>query len=270
VSIDQNARATVAEPTASAIENEIPAYRAITRGAVFALLLGILSILSFASLYFLAFSALAVLVGWKADRRIQRYPDTFTGRGLAQAGFGLGLVFGLAAVSIVSVQTLFRYVEARGFARKFEEVAQKGSLNDVLWYMQPHASRESVTPEQLVKSLKGGSNAMMYDQMTANARALKKAIDDDQCTVHYDGLESHGDDGLSIFAMIRYELHAAKPAKPEDTERFALASCRAQKTDKRKYAWVVSDIQFPYRKGTYVAPEKPVDDGHGHGPGEHH
>jgi hypothetical protein len=271
VSIDHSAKAAVAEPLASPIENEIPAYRAILRGAVFALMFGLLAILSFASLYFLVFAALAVLVGWRADRKIQRYPDTFTGRGLAQTGFGLGLVFGLTAASIVLVQGVLQTAEAKRFARTYEGVLQNKSFNEAVWYMQPAVARESRTPDELAKEMKGsGSSAMAFDETTGPLKNLKKAIDEDQCTVHYDGIETTGEDGLSIYAAVRYEIHAAKPKNPEDAERYALVSAKAAKTEKGKYEWYVQDIKFPYKAGTYVAPPKPVDDGHGHAPGAHH
>lgn len=270
MSIDQNANATVAEPMDSAIENEIPTYRAISRGAVFALVFGVLAILSYASLDFLAFSALAILCGWQADRKIQRYSDTLTGRGLAQSGFGLGLIFGLTAISIVLVQGFLRSTDAKRFGLTFEKVVQSGTLNEAIWYTQPPSSRVNTTPDEAVKSMKASaSNAMMFEQSIANIKLLKQAVDNDQSTVHYDGIERHGEDGLNMFAAIRYELHAAKPPKPEDTERFALAHCLAIQNERGKYEWMVKDIQFPYKPGTFKPVEAPVDDGHGHGGGGH-
>ena len=33
----------------------------------------------------------------------------------------------------------------------------------------------------------------------------------------------------------------------------------------RNYDWWVEDVRFPYERKTFAAPEKAVDDGHGHG-----
>ncbi len=196
-------------------------------------------------------------------------PDTYTGRGFAQTGFGLGLVFGLAAVSIFLVQGFLRFTDARRFGHQYEKVVQSGTLDDMVWYMQPPVTREKSTPEQVVKEMKAGSNARMFETNTANLKALKHAVNEEQSTVQYDGIEDHGDDGLQIYAVIRYKLDSAKPPHPEDAVRFALASCKAVKTDKGKYEWMVQDVRFPYKVGTYVPPEKPADDGHGHGGGGH-
>ena len=80
-------------PVASTvIENEIPAYRAISPLAVLSLVLGLLSLLCFTDPSFLVVAALAVTAGLLADRKIQRMPDVLTGRRLAQAGVALGLL----------------------------------------------------------------------------------------------------------------------------------------------------------------------------------
>ena len=66
-----------ADPEATprpAIENELPAYRAISPHAVVGLIAGVLAVISFASLYFLAFAVIAILLGIYADRRIRRSP----------------------------------------------------------------------------------------------------------------------------------------------------------------------------------------------------
>ena len=52
----------------SAIENEIPTYRAVSTRAVFAAICGLVSILSFTHPFFYVFAAAAVVLGWWADR----------------------------------------------------------------------------------------------------------------------------------------------------------------------------------------------------------
>jgi len=114
VALDQNLNPSAhREVTNSAIENELPAYRAISPQAVVALICGLLAILSFANLYFLAFAAAAIGLGLLAERKIRRDPEIWTGRGLAHAGAALGLVFGLSAVTSEVVQGYLRSRSAR-------------------------------------------------------------------------------------------------------------------------------------------------------------
>ena len=74
----------------SPIENELPAYRAISTRAIFSLLFGSLAIFCFAHPIFYAIAALAVVLGVLAHRAIRQYPDMLTGHGLANAGIALG------------------------------------------------------------------------------------------------------------------------------------------------------------------------------------
>src|SRR5260370_23072337 len=123
--------------TVSAIENELPTYRAISPGAVVSLIFGILAVLSFASWYFLAFAAAAIVVGVLSGRKIQKMPDVLTGNGIAQAGIALGRIFGLTAVTIVTVQSALRERQAAAFGPAYEKVLSKGSPNYLLFYNPP-------------------------------------------------------------------------------------------------------------------------------------
>ena len=77
--IEQSTTASPAEAVpVSAIENEIPTYRAISPQAVFSLILGCLAILSFAHWFFLRCAVAAVVLGvprGPEDRPPERRPD---------------------------------------------------------------------------------------------------------------------------------------------------------------------------------------------------
>ncbi len=150
---------STAPVTTSAIENEIPAYRAISPAAVVALILGLISVFSFVSLYFLVVAAAAVLVGLAADRKIQKVPDVLTGRSLAQAGVGLGLIFGLTSLSVSGVQNVLRASEAKRVARSYETVLTKGTFSEAVWYAQHPDLRDRVSPDKLVDEQSKGRNA---------------------------------------------------------------------------------------------------------------
>src|SRR5579875_3187357 len=85
VPTDQPGHLSVEEapPKASAIENEIPTYRAISNRAVFSVICGVLASFSFADLIFLVFAVLAVVLGVTANLAIKRKPDLLTGTRLA-------------------------------------------------------------------------------------------------------------------------------------------------------------------------------------------
>lgn len=273
MSIDPNVQAPVTEPlpkAVSAIENEIPAYRAISPQAVVAVILGVLSVLSFASWYFLILAVGAVALGFLADRAISRAPDRLAGRGLAQVGIVLGLLFGLTTVTIGTVQDFLRAREAKAFAQVYEEVLKTGSFEQVVWYEQPPEVRKAHTPEESFADLtKGQSNAAMFEQKHAPVREFKKALGESGGDVHFSGLEKHDDDGMSLVATALFEVHTPKAEKAEDKERFALAYMKAEKGKNGKYEWWIENFLFPYKPATFVVPSKPVDDGHGHGGGGH-
>ena len=75
----------------SVIENELPAYRAISVRAVFSLVCGAIAIFTFAHPFFYLAAILAVVLGIVAHRAIRQHPDMLTGHGIANAGIALGL-----------------------------------------------------------------------------------------------------------------------------------------------------------------------------------
>ena len=79
------------------IENELPAYRALSRMAIASLVFGIGSILTFTSPYFVPLGVLAVVSGMMAQRSIRKLPDVLTGERMANVGVALALLFTLTA-----------------------------------------------------------------------------------------------------------------------------------------------------------------------------
>jgi hypothetical protein len=251
--------------TAPAIENEIPAYRAISPRAVAALILGVLSVLAFADWRFLVLSALAVVLGWTADRNIQRWPDVLTGRRLAQAGVGLGLIFGLTSVSIATVQGMIRKNQAQAHAKEYLDHVKKDTIEQLMWLNQPPTARANSTPEAIAERLrKNDESKQRFEMEFAGVRALQAAVHEPGAEIHYEGIETHGEDGLSPFAGALFEIHNDQAKKAENKERHAFVLMKAAKNPKNQYEWYVESVQFPYKKKSFALPDKPVDDGHGH------
>ncbi|MGE3822298.1 MAG: DUF4190 domain-containing protein [Isosphaeraceae bacterium] len=276
MSIDQNVNAPPHQVHSSSVnENEILTYRAISPRAVFSLIFGVLAILCYTHWFFLLFAATAIVLGITADRRIQRFPDMLTGRGLAQTGVTLGLVFGLTSVTIAGVQGFLRERQAKSFARQYGERLVKGSLDELIWLGQAPNVRKNTTPEKLVKDMKAANtDQQMFLMQTAGIRDLKDQLSKPGAEVHFEKIEDHGIDGLNLYATALYDVHLSGEPQEEERpipegERFALAYLKATKVGGR-YEWWVEELKFPYKPSSFVKPQAPVDDGHGHGPGEGH
>ena len=269
--IDPNRKAASSETlTLSAIENEIPAYRAISPGAIVSLMCGVIAILSYANWFFLVFAALAIVFGVLSQRKIQRFPDTLTGQRLAQTGIALGLIFSLTSLTITMVQSVIRERQARAFAQGFELVLTKGGIDDVLFYNQPPPVRKDSTPAKLAAEMKKSSDNRMAEMQTGVFREVKDRLQEPGADLHFQKIETHSDDGTALFAGALYEIHMPNRSTPGDKETFLLALMKAIKNDKGQYEWWVEDLRFPYTPSSFVPAEKPVDDGHGHAPGESH
>jgi len=249
---------------ASAIENEIPTYRAISTAAVISLICGVLAIFSFAHWMFLTCAVAAIVLGVLADRNIRRMPDVLTGRGLAQAGMGLGLIFGLASITTAAVQDGIVTMEARKFARVYETVLQKGSLEEAMWFEQHPEVRSGKTPEQIAselrQSMRGGLTLEMEKAALVN---LRSKIHDHSATIHFSELEQHGKDGLNVYAAALYELDPAAGKPLPQEERFAMAFMKGTVRN-RRYEWWIERVTYPYQPSTFKPPVAKPDDGHGH------
>jgi hypothetical protein len=254
-------------PDSSPIENELPTYRAISPRAVLSVLCGILALFSLAHPFFYLFAVLAVVFGFTADWNIQRYPDILTGRGLAQTGAALGLVFGLSIFTVSSVQGFIRTRNAEGFARYYAQVYKTRGLADVLWLGLPPAQRKNLSAEEVLTKLQTTKkkDAAMYYMKVGPLRNLKKRLDSSKDQeIHFLKLEREGSDGLTQIALALYEVHGPETKDYPAKEEYALAHLKGTKEGGKGYEWWVDDLTYPYKPETAAIPDKPVDDGHGH------
>jgi hypothetical protein len=273
VATDQTSRLIVDEsaPTPSAIENELPTYRAISGPAVCSLICGILASFSFANLFWLIFATLAVVLGIVANVAIKHYPDILTGRRLANAGIAMGLVFGLVASTYTAVQSFVLTREAAKFGRQYAEVFHTGSLGDILWYNLHPEMRKTKTPQQVLKEFESAKakERMSIDQKVAPMNSLRKrlATSKDE-TFHFVDIENQGQDDsnpreIGYFATALFEVEGPGSKEFPEKKQYALAILKGRSKG-RHFEWWVEDVRFPYKPSSYQAPEKAVDDGHGH------
>ena len=203
----------------SSIENEIPSYRAISKYAIFSVLFGIVASFSLASLFFLVFSVIAVILGILAHIGIKQYPDMLTGRRLANLGIALGLIFGLVVATYTTVQYLVLKREAERFGEIYAKVLAEGNLGDALWYGMYPDSRKDKTPADALRDQQGKGQfrkeRMFMDQKLAPLQGLKKKLAAASGThLHFVDIEKQGIDEsgaqIAYFATALYEIEGTE------------------------------------------------------------
>jgi hypothetical protein len=281
VAIDQTTRTIDALPDAAgpAIENEIPTYRAISARAIFSVACGLLSVCTFAHPLFYAFAILAIGFGISAHRTIRHFPDMLTGQRLASAGIGLGLIFGLSAGTITTVQYYMRTKQASLFATKFAKVLESADKSQILWYSSHPELRKDKTGADLLKELdsKPKERQMMESSMGPQAK-MNKLMDriksaEGPTTVRFVSIETVGDETghgieMQIIATALYEVEGPPSKKFPEGKQFVLAVLKARPKG-REYEWWSETILFPYVPASFVPVEKPVGEGHGEGGHSH-
>jgi hypothetical protein len=272
VATDQNSTLIKDEPasSASAIENELPTYRAVSRRAVYSLICGALALFCFAHLNFLVFAVLAVILGISANIAIKRHPEMLTGRQIANAGIALGLIFGLISVTYTSVQDFVVSRDAARYGRSYAEALGSGSLGDVLWHAMPPVMRKTKSPQQALEdydTAKAKDKMAMEYRMSGLFKLRNRLASSSNEHLRFVDIEHHdidtGHGEVNYWATAIYEVEGPGNDKFPEKKQYALALLKAR-TRGRHYEWWVEDVQFPYTPKTYVPPVKPADDGHGH------
>lgn len=274
---DQTAPLTAeaAPPTSSAIENELPTYRAISNRAIFSVICGALAAFSFAEMWFLAFAALAIVLGISAHRAIKRYPDLLTGTRLANTGIGLGLVFGLVVITYTTVMSIIITREAQRFAVTFAKVLKEGSLGDAFLYRLAPEQRKDRTPasmEQEWEKQKARERGLAEQKMMGLI-LLREVLAPKDAHLRVVGVEKHGVDEervdqVGYYAAVLYEVEHRDPKIGPEGGQYALALFKGTPKG-RHIEWYNDMIYYPYRPQSFQLSGKAIDDGHGHGPGGH-
>jgi hypothetical protein len=264
-----------ADLVASPIENELPTYRAISPLAVWSLVFGLVGALGFANLWFLVFAALAIVAGVLGLRRIGEQPDVLTGRGFAQAGIGLGLVFMLSTLTIAFTQQFLLRRRAEAFVRNsITKVFNDRDLASALWFRETPDARREQTPEQVYKRINDPGNsdpmrAQMFAGPATNLINLLQSQSD--AKVEFAGIERADYEGITPVALAVLEikgLHHEEGEKAghkhEAGEEFIGVVIKGQ-GDGRNEAWWVEDYLYPYARHSYQEKVKSIEEEHGHG-----
>ena len=255
---------------ASPIENELPAYRAISPAAIASLCLGVLAGLSFVeevALLGLVAAVAAIVVGAYADRQIRRMSDVLTGRGFAQAGIALGLACGLSSQTYAWVNDMLVRREATAFAKRYIAALETTRLDEPLYLQVPPGPRKEMTPEQALAKRRGGAGGreeMMFRTEVVPIQGILNRLKEPGTHLEFRRIEAVFYDKMTPMTAVLMELHGpVSPKHPAD--EYVLAELKADPEMRRGPArWYVGETRYPYIPKTYVAPVKPVDDGHGH------
>lgn len=264
----------------SAIENEIPDYRAISPLAITSILLGLASALSFADPWFVIIGVLAVVSGLLAIRNVQRFPTVLTGKSIAQAGIGLALAFSLSSVTISFMTHMILSQKADAFGRVFTKVVQSNNLADAMWYRSQPASRRGSTPREMLAEMeKLIADKISYEERLGPVRDLLERANRPGAKLTFEKVESAGNDRMSTYAVLLYKIEGGgKPHEGHDLEGtpghptisvdddniYVAVEIKSEAEDP-SFSWYVNKIIMPYELKSHVLVTKPADDGHGHG-----
>lgn len=262
MSLDYPSTAKPEPPPVSVIENELPTYRAISPLAIGSLVLGIVAIFTFADPWFTLAGVAAVVLGLWADSKIRRYSDTLTGRGLAQAGIAMGLIFTLSSWTVSTVQTLALSRSAGKWARAYEKVLQSGTMADMAYHrFEPHMRKGKTPDEMLTEMAKNSREPGMMDMYLGTLRLIQNRLTEGKTTVRFVEIERAGYDRLIPWAGALFEMEGPD-ASGKDQHEFFLLELKSAESGPRE--WYISEVHYPYRRQTLVRKEAAVDDGHGH------
>jgi hypothetical protein len=109
---------------------------------------------------------------------------------------------------------------------------------------------------------------MMMGPMGQLVNLRKRLTGSKNQNVRFLKLEAVGEDDsrgmeLQIVALALYEVTGPASKDFPEPKQYALAVLKARPRG-RHYDWWTESVKYPYQPQTYVAPEKPVEDGHDH------
>lgn len=227
-------------------ENELPAYRAVSRLAIASLVFGIASVFSFVAGYFALFGMIAIVFGLMAQRRIRSLPDVLTGSRMADAGIALGLLFSLSALTITTSQTWIIDHEARKFARSYVEALRSGSLDNVLFLEMHPESRKTKTQAELIAEMKQSMRGpgMLEMQTQAPRDMMKRLASTPGQTVELGKITDHTVVGMD--AYVEFLLVFKGPRSQEFPADVQYGIVRFQGIPEgRTFGWKALFTKFP-------------------------
>jgi hypothetical protein len=229
----------------SPIDNELPAYRALSPLAVLSVVLGIASILVFTSLNFAVLAGIAIVAGLLAQRQIRRQPEIWTGTSMAKLGIGVALVFTLAAFTIANVQSWIYATEATKFAKLYVKAMETGTRDDLVYYQAAPEMRVGKSAKQVADEMAaGGRDAREFEMHNPGMTALGKRLAvNPRPAVEFQGIESQNVQGMTVHAGALVKLVGGPGEKESE---YALLHIQGN-LQSPGFGWTVSEVQYPHQ-----------------------
>jgi hypothetical protein len=187
-------------PIFASEENEylIPSRPPLSRMALAACGLGIVSALVLINADLMVLPILAVSVGLAAYWMISR-SDALSGRNLALAGVGLGLLFGVWSVTTVQLRNRYLYQVGAQFAKHYLDTIAQGKLLEAFELMQPESARQ----------VAGSSLEKHYGSLDEMARSGLEMFEHDPSTLKVKdrgtGAQWQLKEGVSVGRLLNQE-----------------------------------------------------------------
>jgi len=239
-----------------ASDDDLGLYRSLSTPAVISLILGLLSLLSFAptNLFLWIIPPAAIVTGLIALRQITSAPDVWTGVRLAQLGIALAVVCAAGAVGERYYNSSRIARHGKAVADRFMDKLKAGEIESAFWLTMSREGRREAEnlkmdnlPEQLLER---------YGTFREEVEGHVKALASGEITVEFEGVEETARDHGTEYASVVYTVHS-----PRGTNRILIVATSLRMNDAQEPSWYVREHRFGYAPGSYAAP---VSGGHGH------
>jgi hypothetical protein len=237
-------------------DDELGVYRSLSSLAVVSLILGLLSILSFAptNLFLWTVPPAAIVTGLVALRRISSAPEVWTGVRLAKLGIGLAIVFAVGGIGEKYYMAHRIGVYGRAAADRFLEKLKSGEIEAAFWLTMPKEARAEMQKQE------SGSMAQQfverYMQFRYGIMAHAEALASGEATAEFEAVESTASDHGTVYASLVYRIHS-----PKGDSHLLIVASSMQFSRAQDPTWFIREHTFNYSSGSYAPP---VASGHGH------
>lgn len=237
-------------------DDELGVYRSLSGLAVLSLILGLLSILSFAptNLFLWIVPPAAVVTGLVALRRISSAPDVWTGVRLAKIGIGLAVVFAGGAIGEKYYSTSRMGQHGRIAADRFLEKLKSGNIEAAFWLTMPREARANVENQPASEVAQQFMERYMTFRRDLGAHAEQLARG--EATAEFVAVEGTARDHGTGYASLVYRIHS-----PTGDSYLLIVASSMQLHHGQDPTWFIREHKFDYTSGSYAAP---VSSGHGH------
>ncbi|MCP3690905.1 MAG: DUF4190 domain-containing protein [Planctomycetaceae bacterium] len=221
---------------------EGPGYRAVSRSAVLALLLGVSSMLAPVYIVFWIFPLATITVAILALRGINRIESNLTGRGLAVTGLLLALLFGSMAPARHYMRKTAVNQQAEQFAMRWFTLLQKGSIYTAHQLLMDPKRRLSTSLIPLEEYQNDVKLKDMIEQFVSD-EPIKTLVEQKEQAIYT--LASQVSQSSHLQVITIKQVYHAQFQQDGSTRTIPLElsiSCQYDKSSKRSY-WTISDIQ---------------------------